>query len=632
MRNIHSNMTGGEIDPRLHSRADIDKFAGSVAVAENVTISPFGGLRRRAGLKALVDGHLGSNKARLMSFVASETNKYIVILNLNKILIMKDGSKIATVQAPLLSTAEIIRDLDAVQYLDTLIIVHKDIKPFSLVRDATNDSNWSITVPNWKIPKYDFNDVVRPAPKYTNTGYPILATIKAGDIVYNLDGNDTAGADETYYKAKVDRTTEFRLDEDDFTNTANWGVVPWGEPVWSDTRGYPSVATFHGQRLWLASTNSLQQSVFGSKVNGYFDFRTGTGQDDYGIFDTLETGDYNRIVNITTGRSLQVFTESREFVNTQINITPANSAWAEQTAYGSKRIRPVNIDGSTYFIDKAGSSIRALIFNRNEDSYISPSISLLSSNIIRDVVDIGSVKGTSSDVSDFVYVVNGSGTVAVLNTNRLENISGWTHWTTEGKFADVVVLSKEVYFLVERDGEYYIEMLDDSLYSDHASIATGALTGGVNTVQTNYKGAMLNKEYQVTADFNVQQARKVTGTEGNNSITINRQAERIEVGLGFTSTVTTLPEPANTNGGSMINRKKRIGRVNVDIINTAGIKIKEVDQRERKFVVKLDSNIELATGVFEVRLMGYSKRQQVTVTQKEILPMFLRSLDIEVIF
>ena len=43
------------------------------------------------------------------------------------------------------------------------------------------------------------------------------------------------------------------------------------------------------------------------------------------------------------------------------------------------------------------------------------------------------------DVGDYVYVVNADGSCAVLNTMRNEEISGWTHWLTDGLFKDVVV-------------------------------------------------------------------------------------------------------------------------------------------------------------------------------------------------
>ena len=46
-----SNFTSGAIDPRVQSRLDITHYANGVEVADNVVVMPYGGLRRRGGLR-----------------------------------------------------------------------------------------------------------------------------------------------------------------------------------------------------------------------------------------------------------------------------------------------------------------------------------------------------------------------------------------------------------------------------------------------------------------------------------------------------------------------------------------------------------------------------------------------------
>lgn len=64
--------------------------------------------------------------------------------------------------------------------------------------------------------------------------------------------------------------------------------------------------------------------------------------------------------------------------------------------------------------------------------------------------------------------------MAVLNTMRLEDIQGWSRWTTKGLYRDLCTVDEDVYTLVARGYEegtgyikYYIEMLDDSVLLDH---------------------------------------------------------------------------------------------------------------------------------------------------------------------
>lgn len=657
---LHNNMTGGEISPSLHSRVGIDKYEASVARAENVVISPFGGLKRRGGLNKHEGAYVGVNEARIEKFEASAAESYVLVFAVGQVQVYLQGKTLkATVAMPQITTLAELRDFDIVQYLDTAIIVHESFAPVSLVRNALDDTDWSLQTIAIQASKYAFDNTPRPDAKWVNTGEPLeINTIAVGDVVYNIDGNNVNGTDETYYRAKVTRTS-VRLDNENFANTTNYDVVAWGEAVFSATRGYPSTACFFGQRLWLAGTKALGTAVFGSKINAYFDFRLGTGAEDFGVFDIIETGDYNKIVNINAGRSLQVYTTNREFINTSVYITPTDSGWKEQTGYGSKRIRPINIDGSSLYVDSSGKSIRSLIYSLDEDGYISPTASLTASHLINDPISMSAVKGTLNDVSDFVYVVNADGKVAVWNTNRLENISGWTEFTTQGEFKDVVVINESVFFLVKRNGSFYVEKLDDSLYTDHASVNIGSAAnfdnvthdandvvnlgddvihtavlnaGTISSITTNIEGNAGLMPMAVTYDFNVQENVTVNDTSGTNSITLTRPALRAEIGLAFTSTITTLPEAPDTKGGNYINKKKRFGEVIIDYLDTIGGAVNQVQSQTRQLITPLDASLEPFTGVKSFRFLGYARRLDITLTQEQPLPFYIRSIELEVIY
>ena len=662
---LHNNMTGGEISPALHSRVGIDKYNSSVAMARNVVISPYGGLRRRQGLNKHLGAFLGTGTYRIEKFIASEDESYVMVFEPGKVRIYKQGN-ILKAEVPLiiggvtyLATDEAIQSFDYAQYLDTSIIVNDDFPPFRLIRNALDDTDWTVEAIELQTSKYSFTNEPQPSYKYLNTGQPLeVNTIVAGDIVYNLDGDDLNGSDEAFYQAVSDLTA-VRLDNEDYSDTVKWTLIPWGEDVFSATRGYPSTVTFYGQRLWFGGTKSLGTAIFGSKINGYFDFRLGTGEDDFGIFDIIETGDYNKIVNLNTGRSLQAFTTTREFINTAEFITPADSSWKEQTSYGSKRIKPINIDGSSLFVDSAGRSIRSLIYSLDEDSYVSPTISLTANHLLTDVKSMDSVRGTLADVSDFLYVVNNDGSVAVWNTNRLENISGWSQWTTQGNFEDVTVLNKNVIFLVDRNGSKYLEVLDEDCYTDHATVLYGTGTSpdnvahdGVNTVYgvdniihtqdqtagqifevaTNLEGNAGFMEMAMTLDYTIQEDVFINDNTGLNTVTLPRGAERAEIGLNFTSLIQTLPEAPDTKGGNYINKKKRLSRVTLDYLDTIGGTVNQVDNNTRQFVAQLDSPLQKQTAIKEFRFLGYSKRLAVTVEQRQPLPLYVRSIEVEVIY
>ena len=587
---LQSNLTAGELTPQLHARTDINKYNNGVAIAENMVILPHGGLRRRPGLSKITDTLVASD-ARMSPFVFNTDQKYIVLFRPGFVDIYRDGVAVATDIVSPYTTDAVIQEIDVIQSADSMIITHETVAPYKLLRMGS-DTSWS------------------------------LAAIT-------------------------------------FTNPPQFDFGAGSEAAWSATRGYPAVCTFHQNRLWLAGSTELPTTIWGSKVSGFFDFGLGTSLADDALADTLDTDQYNKITNIFSGRQLQIFTTGGEFNNAAPIITPADSEWRKQTGYGSKRIRPILIDGATLYVDSSQRTIRQYLYDFNENNYVSLNLTLLSSHLVTDVIAMDAIKGTQYDVGDYVYVVNADGSCAVLNTMRNEEISGWTHWTTDGLFKDVVVLDKEVYFLVLRQGSYFIEKLNEDTYTDHNVIERGTapttdtiVMGGVPIVHdgddivytdlttgvpltelvTDYNGAFSTTEFKVVADFSVQADALYEGTSGSNKFSLTRVAYRIEVGLNFKTRVVTLPVSSETQKGATLYRRKRIVKVDINVLESLGVYARNILSADRRFTVVLDEAPEPFTGFKEMYLLGYERLASIEVGQQEPLPFILRGLGTEIAY
>jgi len=456
--------------------------------------------------------------------------------------------------------------------------------------------------------------------------------------------------------------TAWALTTISLTNIPDYDFGTGAEAVWSATRGWPRTATFHQGRLWFGGSRDKINSIWGSVVNSFFNFNIGTGQPDEAVFDTLDTDQYNAVEGIFSGRNLQVFTSGGEFYNSSKLITPEDSSWLRQTSYGSKKEKPISVDGATLFVDSSGRTLRQFMWSFNEDSYISLNASLISSHIINDVKSIATIRGTVIDISDFIYVVNGDGTVAVMNSMRHEDIKGWTHWTTQGTFEDVAVVGKETYFLVKRNADVYIERIAEGTFTDHNvkvegirpdtdNIIFGAdnivFNGDnvtftntadgtpVTSITTNYKDALLSSNliFKVVADTSMQDDATfvVDGTDLNH-VDITRDAYGIEVGLDYTVIVKTLPLNVDTNeSGAIVNLRKRVNRVILHLNESLGVYVQENYLSDRQFTVVLDEAPVPFTGVHEIYLFGYTERLvEVTVTQQNPLPFVLLGIDSEI--
>jgi len=588
---VQSNLTAGELTPELHARVDITKYSNGVANAENMVILPHGGMRRRPGLSKVEDT-LVPSRARIEPFVFNTTQKYVILLRSGFIDIYRDGIKVAAAIVSPYTDHTVINEIDLIQSADTMILTHETIAPYRLQRQGS-DTSWDMSPVTFvnQPPAFDFG----------------------------------SGA----------------------------------EPVWSNTRGWPAVCTFHQNRLWLAGSTQRPTTIWGSKVSGFFDFDLGTGVGDDALADTLDTDQFNKITNIFSGRNLQVFTTGGEFYNAAPLISPAESEWRKQTGYGSKRIRPILIDGATLFVDSSERTVRQYLYDFNEANYVSMNLTLLSSHLVTNVIAMAAIKGTRFDVGDYVYVINEDGTCAVLNTMRHEEIAGWTHWTTVGLFKDVTVVDKDVYFLVYRENEYFLELLTEDTYTDHNVIQKGTepttetvihngeevvhngepvvytdYTSGVAITElvTNFDDAFANTLFKVIADFSIKDDAKYEGTDGDNKITINRDAYRLEVGLNFKTSVITLPVSSETQKGMTLYRRKRIVKIDMNVLNSLGVYARQRYAADRQFTVALDQAPEPFTGFKELYLLGYDRLQEVEIHQEEPLPFILRGIGLEIAY
>lgn len=682
-RVMQNSLITGVIAPTLLGRIDLEKYYNAVEEAENVVIMPHGGMERRSGLKLLTEVPIGS---RLFSFEFSNTQNYVMVFTTTNftVYLPDSGAPLATIAWTTVLTTTQLQDMDIIQSADTVIITHEDFNPIQIQRQGS-DISWAISnIVFENIPKFDYDKTK--VPDYFNYGSSLTFDIVVDEILYNNDGNNVNGLNEFLYKCKVARPS-IDISTEDFNNLTNWeslGVRPnvWGitNPTkdyddtatqdliintivykisdthyyrsklarlaidltiedftnttnWEDlgaksttNYGWIRTCTFHQGRLWFGGSKSKPTSVWGSVVNDFFNFDTGKDNvlADSAMFDVLDTDQFNAITNIISARNLQVLTSGGEFVNMEDILTPSTSSWVRYTGYGAKRVKPATLDGSTYFMDRFGKTVRGLIYNFNDGGYTSPPVSILSEHLINSVVDLDIVRGSSISVANLLYLVNGDGTVAVFNTMRDENISGWTKWSTNGLFKKVTVTVDTVTFIIERDGKEYLEILDRSVLLDHA-------IKDVSSNRVEVDDVLFNNEIRVVADEITQTSIAAVDESGIYYAYADRQADIIYAGLNYTVKIKTLPVAVSTQSeGNIVNLPKRVTKCTLNLYNSRGIYINGRLVTARKFGTPTDSVFAPVTGIESTYLLGYNNKTQVTISQNDPDPMTVLAIDLEI--
>ena len=648
---FQTNFVTGELDPLLRARVDLQQYNNALAKATNVVIQPQGGLRRRPGLKHIIElpnsgTESAANGVRLINFEFSVDDSYMLCFVATRMFVIKDGVLITNINGTgnnfltTSITAAMLDDLCWVQSADTMVIVHPDLSPVKLVRGGT-DASWTIsTITFDSIPLYAFAlTVSNPAADITPSAVSGNVTITASAGVFSAGNVNQYINSSPQGRAKIVEfvsTTEVKaVTEYPFFSTAliasgNWELEAGYESVWSATKGYPRSVTFHEGRLYFGGSKSRPSTIWGSKVGLFFDFSATELLDDDAVEATLDTSQLNVIVDMLSGRDLQVFTTGGEFFVPQAGtdpITPLTLTFKNVSKNGTKPgTRVETIETGTIFVQRQGKALNEFLFSDTQLTYVTSRISLLSGHLLKGPKRIALRRATSTDEGDLLLVVNATdGTLAVFSVMRSQQVVAPSEYTTDGTFVDVQTDVNDIYCATKRTfngtDRYFVELFQDARFTDCAFIG-GA---GASASSLPHEGKALN----VICD-GVPQSNE---TVSSGSVTFDRASTAsYEVGLPFTVLAKTMPAEIQLQSGTRVSFKKRIVQVNAIVNDSQHLNINSQPVPFRNFDNPLlDLPIQEFTGVKRLDgIRGYDREAAIEVTQTLPLKMTLLGLEYKI--
>jgi hypothetical protein len=388
--------------------------------------------------------------------------------------------------------------------------------------------------------------------------------------------------------------------------------------VWNSISRYPRAVTLHEQRLQLAGSPVYPQTLWGSRIGDVLNFELGSKDDDAYAYE-LTTSQIAPIQHLAQAKRLMVFTNFNEISvrgGVEKPILPTSIQKSDESTAGSNYVRPVKVGNEILFVQRAGRKVRACGYRYDIDGFDSPDRTVFSEHITESgIVDMAFQQEPDAQL----YCVRADGQLATCTYETEQEVIAWGRWITDGLFESVASIptadSEQTWVIVNRtiDGvqKRYIEYFDPTLKTDCA--ITG--TDGPGKATWTDLGHLEGETVQALADGIYQGTFTVTGGE----VTLPRNANAVEFGLGYTPLMTLMNPEVGSSQGTSQGAAISVGEVIVRVLDTVSAVINGQTKTFRKFNdALLDQPPEVGSGdLRETTLSDQLYLNELTISQPE---------------
>jgi hypothetical protein len=408
---------------------------------------------------------------------------------------------------------------------------------------------------------------------------------------------------------------------------------------WSQKNGFPTCAGFFEDRLVFAGSKAEPQTFWASKTGDYYNFGTSIpALDNDAITATLNGGQMNGIKAIIAFGEMILLTAGGEYKVTGNGkpITGENVLSQAQEYRGISDVLPVTVGSRIVYLQQQGNLIRDLAYSYDVDKYTGDDLNLLASHLFeRHKITSMTYQQTPNSI---VWCTRDDGVLLGLTYLKEQDVYAWhQHSTAHGKFINVCAISgpqeDELYCVVEREGNYYVERMvarEASAEPEDQYFVDSGITVSGNTKTNEVTGLdhLEGLKVAILADGNVQPLQTVT----DGKITLKRAYSKIHVGLPIHAEMQTLPLEFNAEDGTFMSRKKRVSALMAMFKDSRGglYGIGDGPKNEFKWrsTEKWGEPIALFTGKkkMPVPQANWNETVMVTISQEDPLPLTILSL------
>lgn len=643
------------MSPKVFGREDIARYITGCAELQNFRLQVQGGAYRRPGTRYVAEVRDSAERGQLLPFIFSADTAYVLCLNNGYMRFFKDSAVLgAPYEIVIPWAAADLADIQFAQNSDIMYLVHPDYWPRKLTRVA--DTTWTLANVAFVDGPYlpDNTSTITITPSGT-TG---SITLTASAPYFNSGMAPTGGERGAYFRIKHGGTWGY-VQITGYTSTTvvsatvlstlggTTAVTTWAEGAWSAYRGFPRAVAFYQQRLFLGGTSYQPQTIWGSAgpINAgvaYEDMTPGVLDADPVTY-TIGADQFNEIQWMSSRDVLFIGTDSEVYVagGRGDPLTPTNVQITPRLSRGSSYYAPVRVGHVMLFISRCARKLRELSYSWQEDSYKAPDISVLADHLTAGgFVDVV----YASDPDPIVYAVRSDGVLLGCLYDKDQDAIGWWREVIGG--SQVVVESvtviqgpvassscsestSQVWVTVRRniDGgtvryvEYFTPKFDTlsaaGMTIEDACFVDSSLTySGSATLTLTGLGHLEGQTVQVLGNgAELPDVQVVSG-----QVTLQDTVTQAVVGLGYTSTLKTLPNINGAQNGTAQGRAKSWGKIMLRLLETVGLTVNGKALNVRGVNDYMDTAVPPYTGLREIQTTGWDKEGQITITQDRPLP------------
>jgi hypothetical protein len=571
-----TTFTFGEVDQNVWKRTDVPEYLTSCQSLLNCEVGTTGLVKKRKGTSFLYDvTPFAQFNSRMYEFVDKNGNYYVMISiagQFNVFTAQSDQVQVVTsrgndvvtgygtnvvAEADNLTFVQNVTtpyqtgDLDNIDYTqdnDNLILTNPNYQPGRIYIIQYNGSafpTFAFQYLNiYPLPSYDFNTI-----NYNN--FTVVLSVTSNVLTFQFTG---VGADPGFtsawvggqivgggasdidpvgyaiitavsYSAGGGGTVTFTGTVQIPFQTSNYATVgsqySVRQPAWSAALGYPAKVLYFQNRLWLGNTQSLNNTLFGSKINSPINFDVGTGKDTDAIVYTIGQTNSGSILWMNGGKQLEVYCQNQEFAcpqNENLGLTPSTFSIRQQSAYGASPIlKPITYINDSYYSTKTGKAFINFHFTGVGLTYAASNISVQSSHLVKNPSNRALLRGTDTSQDNFVYFLNpDDDTLTAFQFATEYKLAAMTPVVFQDnvQLIDIATIDNAVYILkfYELTKSYTVEELDETTRVDcgmELSMGSNGLVTGLSllngyTVQVVYNnqdfGQYLVSNGQIVVD------------------------------------------------------------------------------------------------------------------------------------